>query len=278
MMKNRTIKIEKLVAHSLTVSFLIGFCMCSTLFGQYNGYLGKKNVIEFFGVGHNPTFSNFLDEYYISRPTTVKFTEEKDQFDFGFRFGFSHSFNSQFALGIEAGFDYFSVDRDFSQNNFSSSYKHEGLDIAMSSIMPKLIFSGKGSLQPMGISHQVGFGFVSYNVRERDYMEKGFGTAIAVNEDLFQTIDSPNYEKPKGFVLMYALNMRTPISKSLFFTYGIRYQYHILRERELYTDYIDNDPFTTNPSILTKNELGYMVHYRKKYNFIQAQIGLAFAL
>lgn len=276
-MKNRTITIKKSAVHSLTLSFIIAMCLFSTAFGQYNGYLGKKNVIEFFGVGYNPTFSNLIDEYYISRPTATKFDEETDQFDFGFRLGFSHSFNSQFALGVEVGYDYFSVDRDFSQYNYSSFYKHEGLDIAMSSIMPKLIFSGKGSLQPMGISHQVGFGFVSYNVRERDYKEKAFSTPIAINEDLFQIIDSPDYEKPKGFVIMYALNMRTPISKSLFFTYGIRYQFHIIREKYLYTYDVDNNYFVI-PSELPKNELGFLAHNRKKHNYIQAQIGLAFAL
>lgn len=273
---NRIFKLNRL---TVVVSLLFVLCFSVQSLTQYNGYFGKKTVVELFSTMYNPTFSNMplIDDYLVYHRDGNRLEAKKDRLDFGFRLGVAHSFSSSFALGFEGGIDYFSIQRQELYSNINgNNIWHEALDIRQISFLPKLIFSGNGSLQPMGISHQLGFGFNRMNVVDREYIYKygnSMSNQVFENDVLFDNINKAGYSKPKSFTLMYALNMRTPITKSLFFTYGLRYQLHFIPGRYYYP----NGSSETELLAIDQEELSYLIKLRKRRNYLQAQIGIAFA-
>jgi hypothetical protein len=77
----------------------------------------------------------------------------------------------------------------------------------------------------------------------------------------------------KGYTLMYAMNFRSPLTKSLLLNYGIRYTVNIMNSAFL-NEYIVED---LSDLELTESEFKDIVRYRKQFSFIQANIGLSFA-
>lgn len=245
---------------------------------QNPGYFNRKNVVEFTAIGQYPFFSNVQAMYGETREfNKVKndqFKPYRDRFDWGFRIAFNHTFKRNFGAGIEFGYDYFSVQRESRMiiNNFLySEYFFEKVDAASMMIMPKLEFSNRGSVLPMGITHQIGIG-----IRLVKPVNKTYQYALYEYGSAFEIPDEFAYKggTVKGVTFMYAVNVRTPLTKSLFLNYGIRYTANFMGNPR----YVIPTTYDGGATLeMTQDEFQSLVRRRKQLSLIQASIGLSFA-
>lgn len=219
-----------------------------SLTAQNPGYMGKKNIVEVFGTIQNPLFSNLLDmianrESYMKKGN--KLEQKRDQIDVGYHFNISHAFSRRFGLAFEYGYDFFSIssgliDKTYvDQFGFESSHafygEHENLAVKSQIMIPKIEFTSKGGLLPIGITHQLGFGFRSMSIVKKDYLYDLGNTdqGLTTEQKLEIETNLTKYsEKYKGKTLVYVLNLRSPISENILLNYGIRYTLNFMKRIE----------------------------------------------
>lgn len=278
--------------------FLLSFTaivVCFTAVSQNPGYFDKKNSFDFYATGQYPLVSNLLDvisgkEVYKKSGTELE--EKRDHFDYGFRFTYMRTLKRNFGMGVEIGTEYFSSQRNYIEPEmYTGNYLLvDRTNIRCLTIMPKLEFSNKGGLLPMGIAHQIGLGINLFKPADRQYyyQHSGYNNVLYPPE----TIEVPvgNEYKGKrlvGVTAMYAVNMRTPLTKFLFLNYGLRYTLNFLQsvaytpppssDPNVPVDYfIDPQDYHNNSFEINKFELRYLVKERKQFSFIQASLGLTF--
>lgn len=251
---------------------------------QNPGYFNKKNVVELSVNGQYPFFANLrfaLNERYMYKEKDGALAPMRDRFDFGFRFAYMRSLKRNFGVGLEFGYDYFSIQRGSKTIDGGMGYNatvyFEKTDLTSMMIMPKMEFSSKGGLLPMGIAHQIGFG-----VRMVKPADKTTHYALANYDNsggqyIGNAVELPAEYKYKGaairgFTFMYAVNMRSPLTKSLFLNYGIRYTVNFMG-KSIYSEYGN---YENNNIAMGESELRYYARQRKQVSFIQASIGLSF--
>ncbi len=262
-----------------TLTLLPGF------HAQNSGLYGKKTYVEINGLGYSPMFSNFFNKnnLYDYRSFKVKnnsLIEKKDRLNYGFRIAIGRALKRNFAVGFEAGFDYSNIStpyEHYKQNGWDYGYyniQFESLDIKTLQLMPKIEFSKEGGLLPLGLNHQIGFGFNTSQVVERDYKYKllSDGYTQITQEDI-DAVDQRfvNFnQKHKGFTLMYAFNIRTPITKNLLINYGIRYTLNLRRWNQIY-------PSEDKDYVYSTPDVGYVIGRTNGFHFLTFNIGATFA-
>jgi hypothetical protein len=269
------------------ILILLFMVVVHTTFGQNPGYFGKKNVIDFSVNFQNPSFSNiraFLSDDSKLFALDGEFLSPKsDRLDWGFRFNYTRPLKRSFAIGLEFGYDYFSVQRRYKQSaNDYAFFYFQKTDVTSMSIMPKIEFTTDGGLLPMGISHQLGFGVRMIKPVEKDYNVSYLENYISSNNSdlkipIYPSIVEDNKyvgNTIKGYTLMYAINLRSPLSKSLFLNYGIRYTLNFMGKPP-YKDYTYVS--SAEDINLSEGEFKEIVRYRKQMSFIQGFVGLSFA-
>lgn len=247
---------------------------------QSNGFFGKKTYVDFSMKGNFPAFVE-NDQKMNIEYKSGQFQETRKKFDYGYRIGINRNLTSSFGIGIEAGFDYFKLNRSknssFSQGNGYTYglYNHESYKVQANAVLFKLIFSSKSSLMPMGLSHQVGFGVSTYKIKEQKlkYNLLEFPEFIFTNNLMGK---EKMEDAPKTFTFLYAIQLSTPLTKSLLLNYGLRYTLNMTKKSDYsyYNfDYIDQSSFEKmNASELTRSIKNY-----RGLNLIQFQLGLTFA-
>ena len=271
-MKNYT-----LILFSLTLSLF-------SLSQKNNGYYGKKFFIDLEGLGNYPMFSNIFsnsDNGYAENANTL--TYKKDNFNVGFRVNFGYAVKRNFGLSIEFGQDYSSVYGSYEDMYFddysSSAVAHEMIDVRTTVVIPKFEFTTSKALLPMGLSHQLGFGFATSSVVNKDYLYRYTDYYLASPFQHYSTsstnLDPINFEKfqnVKKFVLLYALNMRTPITKNLMFNYGVKYTINIGKKPYgYYSSYYNGDQ-----SLNYTKSINNAVARHRGFSFMNAFVGLTF--
>lgn len=228
----------------------LGLIFSSQSIAQNNGLFGKKTFVEFNGQGCIPVFGWFLNEtgtIYKSEGKTL--LEGRDNFNYGFRAVLGRVITRNTALSLELGYDYSNIaGPEYVSVPFTDQWgysytqylqlKHEMYDITTFAVMPKIEFTKAGGLLPIGLNHQIGIGYSSTQIKEKDYIYR-----ITYGEEYLSPSDSANFEKKlvnynqkyKGFTLMYAFNIRTPITKNLMINYGVRYSVNIRSYGQLYS-------------------------------------------
>jgi len=257
----------------------------SAVSAQNPGYFGKKNVVELDMVGTFPLLSNFRSVTW-NKAEGDHIVNKKDYFDCGVRLGFIHTFRRNFAAGIEIGQDYFSVNFEDYYDRYQSDYewyestnaRHENVDVRALIIMPKVEFSTKGGLLPMGLSHQVGLGVRMNRAVDKPYIYEqaayeGDGDPASFGKTFY------NYDNKAilGMTAMYAINMRTPLTKSLLLSYGLRYTLNFMKKTEAAYSNIPaveaNEVYWVN-----RDEMQMAIRSRKQTSFILFNIGISYAL
>lgn len=211
------------------------------LFGQdkNNGYLGKTNFVEATTVSYIPMMYNFLGSYgstgYKSTNGSTLTSKSRTWFNTGFRVSVGRAFKRNFGMSIETGMDFYEevIPDDYfyniipTQNEEIRIRRHENLDIRVLHIMPKFHIANRGSLLPLGLSHEIGIGYAMTSIADKDYVAEFY---IYDYTNGNQNIPAPdpgdylNYERRyRSLQLLYGIKMRTPVSKSLFINYGFRY-------------------------------------------------------
>lgn len=166
-----------------------------------------------------------------------------DQFDMGINIALSHAFSGKFGMGFEYAMlfgnvkaptngYYNSYDSNGSGNSYSLNIMHEQLSIQTHVFMPKIEYTMLGSELPLGINNQFGIGFTSTKVVEKEYISiidlpnyiDPIDSAGILNQE---TINYAKAQSINGLTIMYAFNIRTPISKNFMINYGIRYNLNL---------------------------------------------------
>lgn len=260
----------------LFISLFIGFA----LYSQNTGLYGKRFSVEADFTGSFPLFFRLLnDTKYKAGGSDV--VEGNDNFDYGLRLSASYAMANNFAMGLEYGMDFMNINGPYALTKnypLTGNYeyvelKHELIKIVTTTIMPKIEFTTHNGLLPVGLNHQIGFGFTSTKLIEDEYAYRfdfSAPTNLADFEENFYNYDS---DAIKGYTIMYALNVRTPINKRLMFSYGFRYTFNITPNSEFI-------PLSSSDEVywLKQNEAINLVKLRRRYSFIYLNLGLAIAL
>lgn len=264
--------------------FALTLCICTAVAAnaQNPGYFNRKNVVEFSMNGQYPIFPNIK---YITGSNFYKvkngmLTNSRDRFDFGFRFAYMRTLKRNFGLGLEFGYDYYSIQREGTSAYLEAPYYYyvnidfSKMDVSSMMIMPKLEFSNKGSVLPMGIAHQIGIGIRMVKPVDKEY---SYASGQYDNYTM-EAIPIPEKYKYKGgsvrgLTLMYAVNMRTPLSKRLFLNYGLRYTLNFMSK----PSYLEQQTIQDSGLEMSEAEFRLIARERKQLSFIQASIGLSFA-
>lgn len=224
------------------VILLFVFSSC-VLFGQdkNNGYLGKTNFIEATSVSYIPMMYNFLGNYgdsgYKSTNGSTLTSKSRTWFNTGFRVSLGRAFKRNFGMSIETGMDFYEevIPDDFfyTYTDFSTQdeeiriRRHENLDIRVLHIMPKFHIANRGSLLPLGLSHEIGVGYAMTSIADKDYVAEFYMYDYTNGNQNIASPDPSDYlnykRRYRSLQLLYGIKMRTPVSKSLFINYGFRY-------------------------------------------------------
>lgn len=211
----------------LLLPCLLCFLCLNSSAQQSNGFYGKKNFVEVSGSGHFPIFSNWISDSYSYQPyqplnaNSNSLILKKDRFDVGIIVSAGRAFKKNFGASFEFGMDFQSIPAPVTHYDTDTSYikKHEALDVRTMVFMPKLEFANLNGLLPMGLNHQFGIGLSTSRIVDKDYV-------MEVDTNFQETALANLEQNYFGFKVMYALNMRTPLSKSLMLNYGFRYSFN----------------------------------------------------
>lgn len=241
----------------------------SGVYSQHTGFFGSKTYIELNTLSHIPIINNLI----FSGSTPYKATgntllEKRDWFEVGIRLAIGHSLKNNSGIGLEIGMDFQNLAAPEGGNNFdySTNYivKHEMLSVRTLVIMPKLEFANADGLLPIGLNHQVGIGFSSSKVVDKEYLIER-NQAISYAEELDFAPISDGF---KGITFLYAMNMRTALSKHLIINYGIRYTLNVVL--------LATEPLGTQSGYqISRNRLGQSLRSRRLHNALTFNFGLS---
>lgn len=242
---------------SLILFILVTFsCVHSQ---KSNGYYGARFYTSVESVMNMPLLYNIINKRFeISK---------YDPLNYGFRMSAGVILRRNLAFSVEAGIDYSNAEIGYYNYYYGTIKIIPKADVRTTVIVPKIEFTGKRGLLPIGVSHQIGFGrsiseiqpkIYSYNILEDDwpYSEVEGGTI-----DLTNTVMTP----VKCYVLMYGLNVRSSITKNILLNYGFRYTANF---EKLFWD------FSIFEDVLTGGNGG--VYNQRHSNFINFNLGLTY--
>jgi len=278
----------------ITIS-LLSFLVTFTGYSQKtkvknNGYYGKRTFFDVSTVVSVPLFSNVFTDNTAYKKSGGGLTPGKDYFNYGFRISIGHASKRNFAVLFEYGQDYSNIYPDNNiQSNYAGNYtyaqgtiKHQMMDVRTHLFMPKLEFATKNSLLPMGLSHQIGLGYSKSKIMLHEYTYllagedengvpfSGGYTTYDANDGSNKLFNWKRMPPVNKFIMLYALNLRSPITKSLMINYGIRYTLQFGRTNS----YI----YSGDGTYLNERELMRLISRQRSFSFMSFHIGLTLAL
>lgn len=228
--------------------FLILFLLISKIsFGQNDGLYGRNFCVDLGITAWTPVFANNLSSYDQSqyRIKNGTLTKGKDLFDYGFKISISQAVKSHVGIGIDFGKDFSSLAVDTYQTRTNDSLMLERIKVNYPHIqmetwyvIPKIELTSRNGLLPVGLNHQLGIGWNSTRLIDNNYAFEITHPYYFLSSDFTidpKLSDTANFSdefydfnnKPEtGIVFLYGLNIRTPLSKHLLLSYGIRYTYN----------------------------------------------------
>lgn len=170
----------------------------------------------------------------------------KHYIDVGLSLDYIYSLSNKFGIGIEYGFEFSKI--NIENPNFGKSLitqdhlnmDHQGMNIIVQNITPKIEWKKNNSKRPFGLVHQFGIGLSIVNVKKKDYdynlntpdptdefyLAQIFHedpTDAEENYDVNQLYDYNN-KNYLGLTTMYAIAYRGALSENLLWSIGIRGQ------------------------------------------------------
>jgi hypothetical protein len=181
-------------------------------------------------------------------------------------FEFGQDFTSVYPnSGIEIDYNYYTV-------------THERIDVKTTTYIPKIQFTTKKGLLPMGLCHQIGLGFSASSGVEKDYLYRysDYNTSspytnYSDSKTDIDPVDFKKLNKVKKFIILYDLTMRTPINKRLMINYGIRYTFNLGKVNEpLYYSNSNNSNYNFTKSVEKD------ISRQRSFSFMALHLGLTF--
>ncbi len=274
-----------------TLIFILFTLFISSFFSQDNkGYYGTKFYVSVESILSSPIVYNLLQNVDNNNP-------QFDKINYGYRFTAAYVIKRNIAFGLELGTDYSNITSisDLPVNSTNSSIKnytkfnYDNVGITTFSIMPKIEFANSSGLLPLGLSHQIGFGVSNSTIKSGSYhYESSFSkdSTIQYTDDYGYTYSSIStfYESASGeknlsetnlstpvkmYTLLYALNVRTAISKKILFSYGFRYT--------LNGNLNNVDAITSDAGIIPNSSFSNSIARQRRCSIISFNLGLTYA-
>ena len=266
---------------------------------QNSGYLGQKNILEInstLTTGLITKLVSYTDIGDYSYENITPLNDQRDIVDIGYGVSYFRVLSRKFAAGIYFGTDRFSCNvkkLTFPSNDYyyldnELDGELELLDFKTLTVMPKIEFSKNSTILPVGFSHQVGFGFRTISLIEKEYesdlTEEGYNSITGNYEKYSLSPQSVAFFNSKLFdysknkfkakTIMYALNMRTPISNRLLINYGFQYTLNLMPKNwfSSYSTYT-----STGQYWISQSEIQDLIRRKKQFSCILFNIGLSFS-
>jgi hypothetical protein len=159
--------------------------------------------------------------------------------------------------------------------------KHEMIDVVSTTFIPKLEFASAKSLLPMGLGHQFGIGIENTAVKRKDYLyvvNHSSSDSLKTYSTSYSDLDPIDFSKVqpvRKIVVLYALSMRTPITKQMMIQYGIRYTLHLGNIYSIFNPNKDSNENKMGNTNYTK-ELMFVISKQRALSLISANIGLTY--
>jgi hypothetical protein len=266
--------------------FLISFfTFCSLFsFAQEVGYYGKKMSVEFKGMGQLPIFQNVFgeDKGYVFKNNELQASYNLRDVSFSVALAKMTSENQGYGLELISRSYQFNplkineINRQYVDENNQVISQYLNAKVAFVpvnevTIMPKILFSSNQSRLPVGFSNEFGLGYSIIHITNT-HPELSFdttNTSISIKEVQKEFIATEG-EELKGLVLMYGLKMNYPLTKSLLFSVGFRYQYNTLMNQKSF------EKMEQTTAWLSGREIWSRINQRRQWGFFNAGIGLIY--
>lgn len=233
-----------------------------------------QNNKGFYGAKFYSSLNVLLNRPFLYNRSTYG----EDKLNYGCRLDIQAIIERNVSVGFEGGVDFCSL--RFSENDYYSNffitkesvdwggdfayeayYKAEidKMSIQTYSLMPKISISSINSLVPLGLTHQIGFGLVRTKVvnnrNDVEFTKLTSGTDDILSKEFLESRLYNYYEQEhKGYVIMYALTKRYPLSKHMLLDFGLRYTLNISPNRAKYTEEYSYDGYyETNRDYFVSN-------------------------
>lgn len=262
---------------SVIISIIIFSSLLS--YAQDNkGYYGSKAYFSLETNINTPLFYN-LTENGLS-------LKKHDKINYGIRVSGNYIIKRNFAIGIELANDFSNILMSNLPNynkfqNYDGTYDidnyryYKNLKLSTFSFIPKIEFATKNGLLPLGLSHQIGFGISKTSIRSGvyDYWLSDYSYSY-INEanDFDGAYEFTKENRPetiKNITLLYALNIRTALTKKVLLSYGFRYTLNINKQKNIgFLQQLNFDSQRYESKVITQRFL----------NIIHFNLGLTYVL
>jgi len=247
-------------------------------FGQNTGLYGNRNYIEINTTSNVPLFAAFLTEttYYKQSGAGNSLLPGKNWFDYGLHAVIGRAGKKNVGVSLEFGYDkqniaypYYVSKEDNSGWYYYLNIRHEMLNVNTISIMPRIEFTQQGGSLPVGLSHQIGLGLSFSRIEDKEYVYKlEDGYSEPTNPEEFENGLMNKDVSYKGYILMYAFNIKTPVSKQLMINYGIRYTLNL---RNYFQVHRSNDDYYFH-----EYDIASAIGRMRLLNFLTFNLGLTY--
>jgi len=247
------------------------------------GFYNAKYLVSAEMIGHIPFIYNSYKREDDFSKYDRDLKKKKDNFNYGFRISAGKVISKKFIVSLEGGIDFSNVYLSMSGSNLplpdysTSKMILPALSVQTFSFMPKFEFASKKALMPLGFSNQFGFGFSLSHVVNKNYAAR----ATVYNDQIDEyTIDvNPSYmakhfydydkaEPIKCLTLMYAISMRTALSKKLLLDYGVRYTLNMAFDR--------SDVRESSEYIISDSQMKHYVQNQQFLSVIRLNLGATY--
>ncbi len=213
-----------------------------TLSAQFSGYIGKRNLID---AGINiqvPAIYDYLhlkaNDYSFYQKEGAYLVDKVDKINPGARLSYLRLVGEHFGMGLDLNFDAINTrmvnyDDDPNDDFYSYGVRNEALQFRSFTINPKLEFSSREGLLPVGISHQFGFGIRLISLVEKDYLYESMESSGWSYTMVYGKKNYSEYfttTRPNRFIyksINYTLNYRKPLSDRMLMNFSFRYALNI---------------------------------------------------
>ena len=273
------------------LTFILFTLFFTSSFSQDNkGYYGAKFYVSLESILNTPIIYNLIQN--VDNPSS-----QFDKINYGYRFTAAYVIKRNIAFGLELGTDYSNITHVSDiPNNLSNNpsliytkFMYDNIGITTFSILPKIEFANSSGLLPLGLSHQIGFGISNSTIKAGSYHYESsyskdsliqdtdnYGNTYTNNTTFYESVSSEkNLSKTdlsvpvKMYTLMYALNVRTAISKKILLSYGFRYT--------LNGNLNNVNAITSDAEIVPNSSFSSSIARQRRCSIISFNLGLTYA-
>lgn len=288
---------------------LISILIANFINAQENrGYYNSKFFTSFETLINTPFFYNVYGTDYL-KTYNHQLESVRNKLNYGFRTSVGIILKRNVAFVLEFGVDRakcytsrsMTVETKFMEdklgfdvyNRYYYDLRIEALNANSIYLMPKIEITNKKGLLPLGLTHTIGIGYCKTKIQNKDYAAMAVASEASIYDSLtgYHNTEDGSYAPVisdfsdklfeyknqiplTSIQLMYALTIKTAISRKIFLNYGLRYNFNIPNFFQKRSDYVKfNDGY-----YLSSANFAYYISRQKVFNFMNFTVGLTYAL